>query len=620
MKARRLNIALMALVLVWSCGKDHGREPVKNSAPVIEAQEFTVQEDIADNKAIGTIMATDADDDALTYTISENDNDLFEVTGTGVLGLATGKALNTDNKVQYGITVSVTDGEDTAKATVTIKVTAAPNNSPVIENQVFTVKENIVDTDTVGTVTATDADDDALTFTIAENDNDLFEITEVGELSLVQGKNLDFETAKEHVITVKVSDGKTTASATITVMVENVIESMAEDPAPFITTWKTNANEEKIMIGTSNSYTYDYTVDWGDGTVEEIATADPLSHVYATAGTYTVVILGEFPAINMYGLEATYKEAMMGIEQWGSIQWKSLAYAFSGCTNMKYHATDVPDLSNVTDMSYMFKDATSFNGDLGSWDTSNVTNMLGMFASADSFNGDIGGWNTGNVTTMKSMFKGATSFNGDIGGWNVGNVTDMGTMFWNAISFNRDIGGWDTGNVTNMLGMFASADSFNGNISGWNVGNVTTMNGMFTNTTSFNGDISAWDTSNVTDMSYMFIDATSFNGDIGGWNTGNVTTMRNMFQGAISFNRDLGGWDIANVLYMTYMLNNSGMDPNTYGLTLQGWANQANVPWNMILGATGLQVDCASQDQMAARQSLIVNRNWNITDATPVCP
>ena len=102
----------------------------------------------------------------------------------------------------------------------------------------------------------------------------------------------------------------------------------------------------------------------------------------------------------------------------------------------------------------MFNSAVSFNQDLSGWDVSNVTDMSYMFRFAESFNQDLSGWDVSNVTNMRYMFYSAPSFNQDLSGWDVSNVTDMNSMFYYAVSFNQDLSGWDVSNVTNMGDMF----------------------------------------------------------------------------------------------------------------------------------------------------------------------
>jgi len=125
--------------------------------------------------------------------------------------------------------------------------------------------------------------------------------------------------------------------------------------------------------------------------------------------------------------------------------------------------------SLITDMNRMFESATSFNQDISTWDVSNVTDMSYMFEDT-SFNQDISNWDVSNVTTMNSMFW-YSSFNQDISSWDVSNVTDMSAMF-EGTSFNQDISNWDVSSVTNMSYMI-SYSPFNQDISSWSVDGVT---------------------------------------------------------------------------------------------------------------------------------------------------
>ena len=355
------------------------------------------------------------------------------------------------------------------------------------------------------------------------------------------------------------------------------------DCGSFITTWEVTAGDLDITIPTTGGG-YDYTVDWGDGNSDTNVTGDAM-HTYTEAGTYTVSIEGDFPRILFNN--GGDKDKIQTIEQWGLISWKSMENAFFGCTNLTINATDVPDLSFVSNMRRMFRDATSFNSDISGWDVSGFKDMT-------------------------SMFQGATSFNSDLSSWDISGFKIMSSMFLNATSFNSDISDWDVSGVINMSSMFFYATSFNSDISGWDVSSVVSMQGMFNGATSFNSDIGNWDVSSVTGigMASMFAEATSFNSDISNWDVSSVTNMSSMFFNATSFNQDISGWDVSSVTNMGGMLSNSGLSTANYDATLIGWESQA-VQNGVSLGATGLTY-CAEEN---ARQALIDDHSWTITDA-----
>ena len=201
----------------------------------------------------------------------------------------------------------------------------------------------------------------------------------------------------------------------------------------------------------------------------------------------------------------------------------------------------------VTDMSELFKDNTSFNSDIGFWDTSSVTNMSELFYNATAFNQNIGSWDVSSVTNMTGIFFVAENFNQDIGSWNTSSVTTMSNMFSGAFAFNQDIGDWDTANNSSTEGMFRKATAFNQDIGGWNTSSLTNMQSMFYQATAFNQDIGSWNTSSVTTMTAMFRGAISINQDLGRWNTYRFKNMHNMFNGSSSFNQNITGWCVTNI-------------------------------------------------------------------------
>ena len=401
---------------------------------------------------------------------------------------------------------------------------------------------------------------------------------------------------------------------TVPVM-DTFLVTVASFDSAFITTWAAGADKTITIPTKGGDETSDYSfwIDWGDRTPpENVMGDDPNpSHTYATAGTFTVRITGIFPHFYLNDRTAI-KDKLLSVEQWGNIAWENMANMFHGASNLTLNATAPPDLSSVTNMSTMFKDASAFNQDIGDWNVSNVTNMDSMFSNALAFNQDIGSWNVSMVTDMGSMFSFALVFNQDISGWNVSNVQVMTSMFSNARVFNQDIGAWNVSKVMNMSEMFRVARVFNQDIGGWNVSKVTDMGGMFSRAFAFNQNISGWNVSKVTDMSEMFQFVRPFNSDINGWNVSNVQNMRNMFNGTRRFNRDISGWNVSKVTNMTDMLNYSGLSTHHYEELLIAW-NELDLQKDVTLGAVGKQYRARAK---AAHDSLTsdTNHNWTIID------
>ena len=293
------------------------------------------------------------------------------------------------------------------------------------------------------------------------------------------------------------------------------------------------ASDRFLIPAMTDTFAYDYDVDCdSDGTYEVTGADGNYTCVYPAAGIYTISIRGDFPDPWLGGGKFSNKddkndgEKVLSVEQWGTIAWKSMASAFKGCPNMDVNATDIPDLSGVSDMSYMFAGTHNIkHGNFNQWNVSRITNMYHMFAWS-VFNQDISDWNTGNVTTFSSMFCCNNSFNRDIGRWDTKNAISMEEMFHDSRAFNQDISDWNVGKVTDMSYMFASAYDFNQDLSAWDVSNVTTMFAMFDHAITFNGNVEQWcdKTANVTNMSRMFKNTSAFSGhDLSCWDVSKVT-------------------------------------------------------------------------------------------------
>ena len=161
---------------------------------------------------VGAFAATDADNDVLTYSIdAEAMAAGFAIDANGALTYKGTLAADT-----YYVKVNVTDGEATASISLTITA-AVSNKAPEFvsgtEEASMTIGEYV--NYAVGTVVATDANDDKLTFSI---EGEGFAIDAEGNITF----NGTVAEETKLTATVTVSDGALSDTTTITVVVNDV--------------------------------------------------------------------------------------------------------------------------------------------------------------------------------------------------------------------------------------------------------------------------------------------------------------------------------------------------------------------------------------------------------------
>ncbi len=132
--------------------------------------------------AIGTVTASDAEGDDVTFTVSGSE---LEITSAGVLTFVS--APDYETKSSYSATVTASDGLNTTTQDITVNVTNVNDIAPEFTSDAtFSAAENQT---AIGTVTATDAEGDDVTFTVSGTE---LAITSAGVLTFVSAP--DYET------------------------------------------------------------------------------------------------------------------------------------------------------------------------------------------------------------------------------------------------------------------------------------------------------------------------------------------------------------------------------------------------------------------------------------------
>jgi Ca2+-binding RTX toxin-like protein len=195
---------------------------VNDNAPMgLALAGATVAENAAAGDEVGTLSAADVDTvGTLTYTLVDANGDpvqhnLFQIVGNQVRVKA---GLDYETAGAHTIRVKVSDGVNSQVQDFTITV-GDVNEAPVGDGNSVAVTEGAGGGAVVGVISATDPEEQTLTYSLDAASDALFDLVQNGsqyEIRVASGVTLDYENPAHRSVTVSVSDGVNTVTSTLT--------------------------------------------------------------------------------------------------------------------------------------------------------------------------------------------------------------------------------------------------------------------------------------------------------------------------------------------------------------------------------------------------------------------
>ena len=320
-------------------------------------------------------------------------------------------------------------------------------------------------------------------------------------------------------------------------------------------------------IGAGLTFVYNFNVDWGDGSNDDITSYNQaeITHTYAVGGDYIVTISGTCPSLDFRDYEQnSSRDLLWEIQCWGDTQFEYLDHAFETCSNLTLTALDSPSFllmagdpsgSGYGRVNAMFSQCNSIVNGVEHWDITGLTYTQSMFWNCNFLNCDFTAWNFSSIVSTAAMFSGCDDLDGDFTGCNMSSAADMQEMFRNCESF--------TGK----------------GLSGWNVSNVITFDAMFYGCVIFNQDLSSWDVSSATIFTEMFRECTILDTDLSGWVMTQSINLDSMFRQAAAINFSVASWGVENVTTVeAFLFDALSYTTANYDALLISWAAQTVHP------------------------------------------
>ena len=289
------------------------------------------------------------------------------------------------------------------------------------------------------------------------------------------------------------------------------------------------STEQKVaalfLVGNNNSNfvafrcSGNYTVNWGDGNVENVASGVTAKHNYVFSSLSASTEIGP--------VGSKSRQAMIVITPQAGQNLTSVSFDFKHSSLASTYTTPILEITlsapnctsllignttgnlrlleqctilshNTTSMSNMFSGCSALQS-VPLFNTSSVTNMSNTFSNCSALQ-SVPLFNTSSAQNMTNMFSGCASLQ-SVPLFNTSSVTLMSSMF-NACSALQSVPLFNTSSAQNMSSMFYNCSALQ-SVPLFNTPAVTNMSNMFFNCSALQS-VPLFITSSVTSMASMF--------------------------------------------------------------------------------------------------------------------
>ena len=444
----------------------------------------------------------------------------LSISGTTVtLTLATG-VLSTDTDVKVSYTKPTTGsnnkledgaGNEVASFTNQAVTNVAPNNPPVFPSS--TAARNVAENSPAGTdvgnaVTATDDDNDTLTYTLEGADAvsfDLVTISGSAQIRTKSGVTYDHETKSSYAVTVKADDsngGSDTIAVTITVT--DVNEPPARPAAPSVSS-VANSTTSLSVTWTAPSSTGRPAIDSYD-----------LQYRQGTSGGWTngpQNVTGTSATISGLTANTLYQVQVRATNNEGDSPWSPSG---SGQTNQGTPAPDKAALEALYDATdgagWTNNSNWKSSSPLGDWYGVTI-DVNGRVTDVDLFENNLVGslpGALGNLAELESLSLGFNSLTGSIPA-TLGNLSKLQSLDLTGINLTGSIPS-QLGNLAELESLYLGLNSLTGSIPA-TLGNLSKLQSLDLNGNNLTGSIPAA-LGNLSQLKYLWLQENSLSGII----------------------------------------------------------------------------------------------------------